>query len=304
MLFRSVSQSRYGRGIQSVAVSSKSSLQERESALKLFEEGRIKNLVNVDLFGEGYDCPAIAGVIMLRPTTSFSLYKQQFGRMLRLADGKVFGVLIDHVGNTQYMMHRFSLKHPHDDPQWTLDRLDDKSFKSEDEYDPIGDLETMTCPECGFFGFVGEDFIDGVCPDCGHKETEGEKVERVRELKIQAGVLVELENSMIDELISKRSDMLKPVKEFANSLSPHFSARYAAINNHATRLSSLDVLRHYIQKWSEWHWKTSGKPGSIIQMDFESQFGVNVLIAQTQTANQMQQLTDRIKTDMRIRQWE
>lgn len=301
---KEVAQQFNDRGIPSVAVSSKSSLQERESALKLFEEGRIKNLVNVDLFGEGYDCPAIAGVIMLRPTTSFSLYKQQFGRMLRLADGKAFGVLIDHVGNTQYMMHRFSLKHPHDDPQWTLDRLDDKSFKSEDEYDPIRDLETMTCPECGFFGFVGEDFIDGVCQDCGHKETEGEKVARVRELKIQAGVLVELENSMIDELISKRSDMLKPVKEFANSLSPHFSARYAAINNHATRLSSLDVLRHYIQKWSEWHWNTSGKPGQIIQMDFESQFGVNVLIAQTQTANQMQQLTDRIKTDMRIRQWE
>ena len=81
-------------------------------------------------------------------------------------------------------------------------------------------------------------------------------------------------------------------------------SRYIAVNNHATRLSSLDVLRHYIQKWSEWHWKTSGKPGQIIQMDFESQFGVNVLIAQTQTANQMQQLTDRIKTDMRIRQWE
>ena len=36
-------------------------------------------LVNVDLFGEGFDLPAIEIVIMARPTASFILYTQQFG---------------------------------------------------------------------------------------------------------------------------------------------------------------------------------------------------------------------------------
>lgn len=64
--------------------------------------GRILNLVNVRPSRQGYDCPAVSGVIMMRRTVSYSLFKQQFGRMLRIAEGKQYGVLIDMVGNTRY----------------------------------------------------------------------------------------------------------------------------------------------------------------------------------------------------------
>lgn len=294
-------------GVPSVAVSSKSSLAERQSALDGMKNGSVLNLVNVDLFGEGYDCPAIAGVIMLRRTTSYSLFKQQFGRMLRPSPGKLFGILLDHVGNTQYFMTLFGLHAPHEDPVWTLDRQDERK-KRQDDDDDDDVTETIKCGECGAFGIVGTAetdntvglvFIYGVCPECGHVETEDEKVARVREIKVQAGELVELNNSEIDELINQREAMYKPVPEFAASLSNHFHAKYAAVNNHAVRQQALDVLRHWIQSWSEKHWKDTGKPTKLVQMDFETTFGINVLKAQTLTASAMNQLSVKIQQHYR-----
>jgi len=103
------------------------------------------NLVNCDLFGEGFDAPAVEGVIMLRPTQSYSLYKQQFGRMLRKAEGKTHGILLDHVGNTIHMMTKFGLNYPHEDPEWTLDR--GSKGKKSDDGEKLA--ETVTCTECG-----------------------------------------------------------------------------------------------------------------------------------------------------------
>lgn len=56
----------------------------RQSILARFRRGDVKMLVNVDLFGEGFDVPAVEIVILARPTKSFSLYAQQVGRVLRV----------------------------------------------------------------------------------------------------------------------------------------------------------------------------------------------------------------------------
>lgn len=56
----------------------------RDDILARFERGEILVLTNVDLFGEGFDLPNMAGVIMARHTASFSLYCQQWGRGARL----------------------------------------------------------------------------------------------------------------------------------------------------------------------------------------------------------------------------
>lgn len=56
----------------------------RDDILGRFERGEVLVLVNVDLFGEGFDLPNMAGVIFARPTASFSLYCQQWGRGARL----------------------------------------------------------------------------------------------------------------------------------------------------------------------------------------------------------------------------
>lgn len=306
-------------GVPSVAVSSKQPLAERQKAMDDMKEGRIINLVNVDLLGEGYDCPAVAGVIMMRRTVSYSLFKQQFGRMLRLSPCKLYGVLIDMVGNTRYMMETFGLKYPHDDPEWTLDRLTDKKPKqcpecgSEKFYegycrdcgftDDEPQYESMECPECCAFGVVGSEpmadmlvFIDGYCPECGHKETEEEKVARVRQIKVQAGDLEEQTFDVVEELLAKRESHYAPVTDFAQKLPDHLSFKRAAVNNHATRQNNLDILRHWIQKWSEMIWDNTRMSPALIQSEFELTFGVNVLRCQAEyTASEMDKLRARIE---------
>ena len=311
-------------GIPSIAVSSKQPLAERQRAMDMMRDGRILNLVNVDLLGEGYDCPSVAGVIMMRRTVSYSLFKQQFGRMLRLADGKKYGILIDMVGNTRYMMETFRLHYPHDDPDWTLDRLSDKKIKecpachSEKFFDgkcrecgyidEESQYESMECRECGAFGVVGTEpvkdmlvFINGVCPECGHVETEEEKIARVREIKVQAGDLEEQSFDLIDELLAKRESLYVSVTDFAKKLPDHLSFKRSAVNNHATRQSNLDILRHWIQKWSEQMWESTNMSPALIQTEFELTFGINVLRCQADyTASQMDELTRKIQQHMRV----
>ena len=253
------------------------------------------NLVNCDLFGEGFDAPIVAGVIMLRRTTSYSLYKQQFGRMLRPSEGKSYGILIDHVGNTQYMMQTFHLSHPHDDPEWTLDSLANKKLHDDDDEDAG---ETMQCADCGFFGIV-EDFDDGICPDCGHKETDEETVTRVREIKIQAGELVELDVGIIDDLINERENRYQSVPEFAATMSDGFGAKSAAVNRFAARQSSLNVLRHWIQEWSVLRWKKTGESPPLVQINFELEFKTNIFKAQILPEPQMNKLTAKIQQSIR-----
>lgn len=48
-----------------------------------FRSGDLQILVNVELLGEGFDCPAIEFAMLARPTKSLAMYLQQVGRALR-----------------------------------------------------------------------------------------------------------------------------------------------------------------------------------------------------------------------------
>jgi superfamily II DNA or RNA helicase len=111
-------------GVPAEVVSAKTPDPVRVSILRKFAAGDIKQLVNVDLFGEGFDLPAIEAVSMARPTQSFSLYSQQFGRALRPLPGKQWAIINDHVQNV--MRHGVP-----DAPRiWTLDRREKRSRSS------------------------------------------------------------------------------------------------------------------------------------------------------------------------------
>lgn len=290
-------------GVPSKAVSSKTIESERRQAVADLRSGRLLNLVNCDLFGEGFDAPTVMGVIMLRRTESYSLYKQQFGRMLRNADGKTHGILLDHVGNTKYFMEQFKLNAPHDDPEWTLDR--DETRRKQEALDKNNLVETMTCKECGCFGVVKpvdyvDDgshalvFINGVCPDCGHVETEEEKEKRVRELKIVNGELTELSFDIIETLIEQRNKAMTPMNEFRKTLG-NASFAYAAMHNHANRQYALSILRHWIQEWCLLHGEITKQSVQLVQLDFELTFDINIFKAQAMTATQMTELASKIQ---------
>ena len=61
-------------GVTAEVVSSKTPEALRRQVLRRFRSREVLQLVNVDLFGEGFDLPAIEVVSMARPTQSYSLY--------------------------------------------------------------------------------------------------------------------------------------------------------------------------------------------------------------------------------------
>ncbi|MDE5676236.1 DEAD/DEAH box helicase [Phocaeicola sp.] len=86
------------RGVDAVPIDSRTPPAERRKMVEDFKAGRIKVMVNVDIFSEGFDCPDVEFVQMARPTLSLAKYLQQAGRGLRRTEGKEACVLIDNVG--------------------------------------------------------------------------------------------------------------------------------------------------------------------------------------------------------------
>ena len=84
--------------------------EDRAQILQDFEDGRYNVLCNSMLLTEGYDCPAVDCIIVLRPTRSRPLYAQMVGRGTRLspATGKEHLLLIDFL----WMTERHELCHP------------------------------------------------------------------------------------------------------------------------------------------------------------------------------------------------
>lgn len=87
-----------GKGLDAAAIDSHTPAAERGRMVEDFKTGRVKVLVNVDVFSEGFDCPDVEFVQMARPTLSLAKYLQQAGRGLRKSTGKETCVLIDNVG--------------------------------------------------------------------------------------------------------------------------------------------------------------------------------------------------------------
>lgn len=81
---------------------------DREQVLKDYEEGKYNVLCNSMLLTEGWDCPSVDCVIVLRPTKVRALYSQMVGRGTRLAPGKKELLLLDFLWHTE----RHELCHP------------------------------------------------------------------------------------------------------------------------------------------------------------------------------------------------
>ena len=99
-------------GIHAVAISSKTPNDERRLTIDKFKAGLIQVLVNVDLFGEGFDCPDVEFIQLARPTLSLAKYLQQVGRGMRVFEGKKFCLILDNVG----LYRLFGL--PSDEKDW------------------------------------------------------------------------------------------------------------------------------------------------------------------------------------------
>lgn len=82
--------------------------QDRAEILKDFDEGKYNVLCNSMLLTEGWDCPSVDCIVVLRPTKVRSLYSQMVGRGTRLFPGKDHLLLLDFLWHTE----RHELCHP------------------------------------------------------------------------------------------------------------------------------------------------------------------------------------------------
>ncbi|MBA7468651.1 hypothetical protein ES707_03903 [subsurface metagenome] len=86
-------------GVPAACLHSGSSREERSTIQKRLVARKIHFIFVVDLYNEGVDIPEVNTILFLRPTESLTVFIQQFGRGLRLSDGKECLTVLDFVGN-------------------------------------------------------------------------------------------------------------------------------------------------------------------------------------------------------------
>ena len=239
---------------------------ERQNATGALKRGDLKILTNVDIFGEGYDLPAIECVIFARPTESYPLYVQQFGRGLRTMPGKEKAIIIDHVHNIE--RHG---KLPDSPQTWSLDSRERKASAKDPDLIPI-----RTCREClSVYESWQKD-----CPFCGWKYAPLPMgtIEQVE------GVITELDPSV---LAAMRGEVLR-----IDGPPPYVpgSAQQAINAQWKRRQDAQRGLREAMSVWAGYQ-RTAGQSDDIIMRRFYKIFGTDVITAQTFGRRDAEELT-------------
>ena len=85
-------------GIPAMALVGQSSDEDRRTAREGLVKGELRIIFVVDIYNEGVDIPEVNTVLFLRPTESLTIFLQQLGRGLRLAEGKECLTVLDFIG--------------------------------------------------------------------------------------------------------------------------------------------------------------------------------------------------------------
>jgi DNA repair protein RadD len=171
-------------GYSAVSLDGGTNREVRRGVVKDFREKRITVLTSVDIFSEGFDCPGVHVGIMLRPTQSEVIYRQQAGRILRPEPGKEYAYIHDHVKNWE----RFGLPHWDRETPWTLEGEDRKKKPK-----PPG---VKVCTQC----FAAMRSGTRKCPECGLISAV-----KPREIEQRDGELVELTAEEVAKARARRS---------------------------------------------------------------------------------------------------
>jgi DNA repair protein RadD len=271
----------------------------RAQILRRFKNREILQLVNVDLFGEGFDLPAIEVVSFARPTQSFALFSQQFGRVLRLmlsaaelrgydllsdggrraviaASGKPYGIIIDHVGNT--------LRHglPDASREWSLDRRERRSSKKSDAIP----LRVCINAEC----FQPYERTFKYCPYCGHYPPPPSRSAP----EFVDGDLTELDAATLAAL---RGEIARIDGDAVVPYGAPPEVVGAVRKRHWERREAVNKLRNGIAWWAGLE-ASQGRSESESYRRFYFKFGVDVASAQTLGAREAGELSDRLALEL------
>ena len=253
---------------------------ERHLALSQFRDHSLQQLVNVGLFAEGLDVPGICVVSMARPTNSFSLYSQQFGRALRKFEGKSHAIIIDHVGNVV----RHGLPDIKND--WSLDAKERRGSNKTDDSIPLTACLNTDC-------MAVYEKVLSECPFCGSTPTVSERSTP----KEVMGDLVELD---VEAMRKIHSDFEKTVVD--GSVIEH-RMKKAGVENYiaASAKKKHDARREATLKLREsmavFAWIMQSKHGygnRSIFKKFYFTFGIDMGTAQSMPKKDSDKLKERI----------
>ncbi len=264
-------------GVPAAVVSAKTPDAERIAILRRFKNRELLQLVNVDLFGEGFDLPAIEVVSMARATESYALYVQQFGRALRLLDGKLFALIIDHVGNVE----RHGL--PDARREWTLDRREKRGKSKASDAIPV-----RACPACT----AVYERIYNACPFCGHIMTPAARTgpEQVD------GDLIELDPAALAAMRGEIEKVDMHPEAYRHELAKKYTplvGQLAGVKRHVATQEAQEALRGSIAWWAGYQ-RAQGRSDSESYRRFYFKFGTDVLSAQTLKASDAIELAGRV----------
>jgi superfamily II DNA or RNA helicase/HKD family nuclease len=93
-------------GLKSVALTADDPPDLRDQSLRELKAGRLRCVFSVEVLGEGVDVPDVDCILLLRPTSSATLFTQQLGRGLRRARDKSSLTVLDLIGQ-QHREFRF-----------------------------------------------------------------------------------------------------------------------------------------------------------------------------------------------------
>ena len=144
----------------------------------------IHGLIATDILTKGFDVPDVMIGVSARPfSKSLSSHIQQMGRIMRKAEGKEFGVWLDHSGN--YLRFREDWDEVYENGVHQLDDGKEKVKKEKTK----DEKEAAKCPVCHALWPSNSD----TCFSCGHVRERKNKVSSV------AGEMEELSGAMSRE---------------------------------------------------------------------------------------------------------
>lgn len=235
----------------------------RRAIFQRLEDRTLQQVVAVDVISEGTDIPAIEVVTFARPTASLGLFLQMLGRALRMAPGKEYAQIIDHVGN--FLRHRGGPDTPR---TWSLDRRTARATAPSDAT-PIRVCLNVTC------GQPYERFRDE-CPFCGTPAPEPERRGPPDQVD---GVLALLDD---ETLLRLRGEAIEePDAMMTRLVGSGLPGRFAGatVRKHRERIEVLAEVTALIGRLGG-QWRAEGLSDTEMQRRWYQLAGVDVLSAQ------------------------
>ena len=240
-------------GISATYIHSGLSAIEQKNAIDDFVSKKVQVITNVDMITEGYDCPGIDAVQLLRKTMSLAMHIQMSTRCMTPAPGKKVCYILDHVGNTE--------EHgPVDsDFNWSLDcgKTKKTSLEQLQELQNNTPVLIKICSECWFTYAAYKQ----CCPCCGSINSRPPIKFKVTDETL---LLTKTVNGAIRELVGKNETQgvsLKKIKErlelFKSYGIPEASKHFIKIQKRydtmtaktPEEINSVAIKWGYSQRW-------------------------------------------------------